>query len=122
MPNLQGMVLLLFASKENVSEALGLLLAGLFWMLWGRRKSGELRWYHAGWTIRHLGPDGSYSAMPCDRPGDSGVSGGRDARIWFCSGKSLISRAVYGGGVALVGLALAVGGRRLDSPRKTESQ
>ena len=39
------------------------------------------------------------------------------ALVWQGMG----ARAVYGGGVALVGLALALGGRRLDSPKKTES-
>ena len=32
--------------------AAGLLLAGILWMLLGRRKGGGLRWYHAGWPGR----------------------------------------------------------------------
>ena len=125
MSGTQGILWLLFVRKEKVGSAAGALLAGLFWMLWGRRKSGELRWYHAGWPLVIWGA--VYSLVQCGLVALMGLAAAPEftgeelaeqmALLW----QSLISRSVYGGGVALMGLALAMGGRCLDRPKKTES-
>ena len=52
MRTAQGILWLLFANQARAVAAAGLLLAGILWMLLGRRKGGGLRWYHAGWTGR----------------------------------------------------------------------
>lgn len=52
MRTAQGILWLLFANQARAGAAAGLLLAGILWMLLGRRKGGGLRWYHAGWTGR----------------------------------------------------------------------
>lgn len=125
MSGVQGMLWLLFIRKEKVGSAAGALLAGLFWLLWGRRRSGELRWYHAGWPLVIWGAISIL--VQCGLTALIGLAAAPEltgeelaqqmALVWQGMG----ARAVYGGGVALVGLALAVGGRRLDSPKKTES-
>ena len=125
MSGMQGLLWLLFTVRQKVAAAAGLLLAGLLWMLWGRRKSGKLRWYHAGWPMVVWGV--TYLLIQCAlvalmgwaAPETDTQALAQQMRLLW---QGMASQAVYGGGVALMGLALALGGRRLDGPRKTESQ
>ena len=120
----QGLLWLLLINKEKVGAAAGLLLAGILWTLLGRRKSGELRWHHAGWPLAVWGV--ADVLLSCAMIALRGLAAGAEfAREDLAGQMGLLwqgmgAQAVYGGGMALMGLAVALVGRRLDrtAPRR----
>lgn len=124
MSTVQGILWLLLVNKEQVGAAAGLLLAGILWTLLGRRRSGGLRWYHAGWPLAVWGA--ADVALQCALIALMGLAAAPEFSREELSGQmtllwqSMGAQAVYGGGMALMGLAVALGGRRLDraEPRR----
>ncbi len=116
MNPLQGVLWVLFVNRQKAAEAAGLLLAGLLWALVGCRR--PLRWHHAGWLLVVWG--GSYLLFQYAATALFGLMAAsafssqdlaaQMERLWEGMGP----QAVYGLGVALMGLLVALLGPRLE--------
>ncbi|WP_443664151.1 helix-turn-helix domain-containing protein [Dysosmobacter sp.] len=113
----EGMGTYLFHNHRGsqIAADLGWIAAGLTAAAGGARIAGHIRWYHAG-TV--LAAGGAALALASLLWGGTMLSWGVPAgdALSYYGGDIL-----HGVALVLVGLALAVGGRRLDSPKKTES-
>ena len=118
MNTAQGILWLLLTNREKAGAAAGLVLAGILWMLLGRRRSGDLRWYHAGWPLAVWGA--TEVLIQCAILALMGLAAAPEfspeelAQQMRLLWQGMGVQAVYGGGMALMGLAVALGGRRLD--------
>lgn len=116
----QGVAWLLFMCKQQAGEASALLLAGILWTLLGRRRSGSLRWHHLGWGLVIWGAiDLLVQCAIVTLLGLTGTPGSAGSELTEQMGllwQGMGPQAVCGGGVVLMGLAIALGGRRLDRP------
>lgn len=124
MSVVQGVLWLLLVCKERAGAAVGVLLAGILWTLLGHRRSGGLRWYHAGWPLAVWGA--ADVLFQCAVIALAGLMAAPEFCPEELSGQMRLlwqdmgAQAVYGGGMALMGLAAALGGRHLDraEPRR----
>lgn len=121
LSTVQGILWLLLIHGEKAGAAVGLLLAGIFWVLLGRRISGGLRWYHAGWPLAVWGMVNVL--FQCAVIALTGLLASPEfAREELVQQMSLlwqdmVPRGIYGGGIVLMGLAVALGGRYLEGAR-----
>lgn len=114
----EGMGTYLFHNHRGsqIAADLGWIAAGLTAAAGGARIAGHIRWYHAG-TVLAVG--GAASTLASLLWGSTMLSWGVPAgdALSYYGGDIL-----YGVAFVLVGFALALGGRRLDRPKKTESR
>lgn len=113
---IQATVLLAYGVREYTTGVAALVLAGVLTIILGRRWRGSLRWYHSGWIVFFWGV--------CDLLILTGLTvwylrtieiwENMPRYVWF----AVRDEMPFAVGTALLGLAVALLGPRLDPPDK----
>ena len=112
---IQAAVLLAYGVREYTTGVAALVLAGVLTIILGRRWRGSLRWYHSGWIVFFWGV--------CDLLVLTGLTvwylrtieemwENMSRYVWF----AVRDEVPFAVGTALLGLAVALLGPRLDRP------